>query len=267
MKLKLGDYTVGYEESGDGVVLILLHGFPHDRRLWDPVRRGVAGTARCITPDLRGFGESSAGECRASMDQYADDLAAFMDALGIEQAVVGGISMGGYVTMAFWRRHRERVRALMFSDTRADADSAETRSRRDLHIELAAREGARAISKLLLPSLVSQQTMEGRPDITNALEIMMAGQPVSVIISALKAMRDRQDSRASLAGIDVPTLVLVGESDKLSPPNEARALVEAIPATTSTRLEIIAGAAHLPCLERPAPVVFVLSEFLSSLNP
>ena len=125
-----GDVEIGYDDLGAGDPIVFLHGFPHSRALWAPQINALVDRARCIAPDLRGFGESTAAP-PFTMDQYADDVAALLDALHIERAVICGLSMGGYVALAFWRRHRARVRGLVLMDTRAGADSPETRIKRN----------------------------------------------------------------------------------------------------------------------------------------
>jgi 3-oxoadipate enol-lactonase len=255
---------VGYDDQGDGLPVVFLHGFPHDRTLWTPQRVALAPRVRCIVPDLRGFGHSST-HGPFSMDQYADDVVALLDWLGIAAAVVCGLSMGGYVAMALWRRHPERVRAFVFCDTKAGADGDEARGRRDALIALAKREGTSAITEAQLPGMLGKTTRERRPDVVNGVRVMMARQSVAGITGALQAMRDRPDSRETLGTISVPTLVVVGEDDVLTPISEARAIAEALPAAARVRMEIIAGAGHLPCVERPAATTHALADFLATL--
>ena len=130
MKVLLpGNLELAYEEAGSGAALLLIHGWPHNRTLWSGQLSGLSTHARCIAPDLRGFGGSSVTG-PWSMQRYADDLAALLDSLGIDQAVVCGLSMGGYITMAMLRHHRDRVRALILTSTRATADTPEARDKR-----------------------------------------------------------------------------------------------------------------------------------------
>jgi pimeloyl-ACP methyl ester carboxylesterase len=199
------------------------------------------------------------------MDQYADDVVALLDWLGIEAAVVCGLSMGGYVAMAMWRRHPERIRALIFSDTKAGADDDETRARRDEMIAMVRRDGSRAIADAQLQGMLGKESRARRPDVVNTIRVMMAKQSVAGIIGALQALRDRPDSRETLRTITVPTLVVVGEDDVLTPIKEARAIAEGLPTAARVRMEIIAGAGHLPCVERPAATTHALSDFLASL--
>ncbi|MBY0490425.1 MAG: alpha/beta hydrolase [Gemmatimonadaceae bacterium] len=266
MIAQLPGFQMGYDDSGDGLPVVFLHGFPHDRTLWTAQRLSLAPRVRCLVPDIRGFGHSST-HGPFSVEQYADDVVQLLDWLGIERAVICGLSMGGYIAMALWRRHPNRVRAMVFSDTRAGADSDEAKARRDDMIALVKRDGARAIVEPQLTGMVGPATRERRPEIMKTLRAMMGRQPAAGIIGALQALRDRPDSRETLRTISVPSLVMVGEDDVLTPIKEARAIAEALPSQARVRLEIIAGAGHVPCLERPAATTHALSDFLSTLDP
>lgn len=265
MIAQLPGFQVGYDDQGDGLPVVFLHGFPHDRTLWTAQRASLAPHARCIVPDLRGFGQSST-HGPFSMDQYADDVVGLLDWLAIESAVVCGLSMGGYVAMALWRRHPDRARAFVFCDTRLGADSEEGQRRRDELAALVKRDGARAIADAQITGMVGPTTRERRPEVMATLRAMMGRQSVAGIVGALQAMRDRPDSRDTLRTISVPSLVIVGEDDVLTPIKEARAIAEALPSVARVRLEIIAGAGHVPCLERPAATTHALSDFLSTLS-
>lgn len=255
---------IGYDDQGDGVPVLFLHGFPHDRSLWSAQRVALAPQARCVVPDLRGFGDSST-HGPYSMDRYADDLVLLLDALGIERAVVCGLSMGGYIAMALWRRHPDRVRAFVFCDTKASADTDEGKRRRDELAGLVRRDGVRVLAEAQLSGMVGPATRERRPEVVSAMRAMMGRQSAAGVIGALQALRDRPDSHDTLRTISVPSLVLVGEDDVLTPIKEARAIAEALPSTARVRLEIIAGAGHVPCLERPAATTHALSDFLATL--
>lgn len=252
---------LAYEESGRGLPVVLIHGFPLDHALWAPQLAGLVDRCRCIAPDLPGFGDSRAPRA-ASMDLYADAIVALLDELAIDRAVIGGLSMGGYIAFALWRRHRDRVRALMLVDTKAGPDPDEARRRRSEQIDLVRREGAGALAPRLLESMLARRTRERHPDVVERVLAMMGRQPVDGIAAALGAMIDRPDSTATLATIDVPTLVIVGEEDAATPPDEARRIHDGIAGST---LEIVEGAGHLSSVERPAAVNHVMAEFLGRL--
>jgi 3-oxoadipate enol-lactonase len=261
MIIRCGEIDLAYDDVGKGEVVLFVHGFPHNRDLWAAQLDALMGGARCIAPDLRGFGDSTvAGPY--SMDRYADDLAALLDALRIERAVVCGLSMGGYVALALWRRHRSRVRGLILMDTRAGADSVVARERRDEMIALARVRGSAGVADAMITGMVGARTRDKCPEVVDAVHRMLERAPLPGVIGALEALRDREDSTDMLGTIDVPTLVVVGEDDVLTPPSEAALLHAGIRGST---LEVITGAGHVANVERPAAVNHVITEYLASL--
>ncbi len=257
-----GGIEIGYDDVGSGLPVVFVHGFPHNRTLWLSQVNALVDRARCIAPDLRGFGETTAA-APFTMDRYADDIAALMDAERVDRAVIAGLSMGGYVALAFWRRHPKRVRALVLADTRAGADSEEGRRKRQEMILLVRERGSGAVAGAMIGGMVGKSTREKSPEIGDAVHSMMASAPVEGVVGALQAMMERPDSTPTLPTIDVPTLVVVGEEDTLIPVSESRALHAAI---RGSRLEVIAGAGHVSNMERPAAFNHVLSEFLAMLE-
>ncbi|HJU64390.1 MAG TPA: alpha/beta fold hydrolase [Gemmatimonadaceae bacterium] len=259
MQVRVGTIDCAYDDVGAGLPVIWLHGFPHNRKLWAPQLRALAGQCRCIAPDLRGFGESSI-QPPYSMDQYADDIAQLLDALDVPRAVVGGLSMGGYVAFAIWRRHRDRVRGLILADTRAGADDDQAKRKRGDMMATAREHGAGAIADAMITGMLGKTSRAKQPDVVHAVYTMLASAPVDGIVGALDAMRSRADSTATLPTIDVPTLIIVGEEDVLTSPNDAMAMHAAI---EGSRLEVIPRAGHVSNIERPAAFNHVVSDFLA----
>ncbi|CAA9333748.1 MAG: Hydrolase, alpha/beta fold family [uncultured Gemmatimonadaceae bacterium] len=255
---RCGAASIAYADAGSGVPVLFVHGFPHDHTLWAPQLAAFAATARCIAVDLRGFGQSSVTG-PYSMDQYADDLACVLDAAGVARAVVVGLSMGGYVALALWRRHPERVRGLALVSTRASADDAATRERRRALIETARHAGSAAVAEQQIAGALARRTIEARPELVRGVLAMQGSAPVEGVVGALEAMMARPDSNGDLAGITVPTIVVAGQDDALIRPSTARAMHAAIP---GSRLEVIAGAGHLCNVERAAAFNQLLAEFL-----
>lgn len=253
---------IGYDDVGTGMPVAFIHGFPHNRTLWAPQVSALVDRARCIALDLRGFGESSRNG-PFTIDQYADDVAMLLGMLGIERTVVAGLSMGGYIAFAFWRRHREMVRALVLADTRAGADNEETRAKRLSLIDLARSRGSEAVADGQIAGMIGKSTREKRPALIDDVHRMLASAPVDGICGALEAMIGRIDSTPTLPTIDVPTLVVVGAEDVLTPVSEAEILHDAI---RGSRMEVIEQAGHVSNLERPAAFNHVLSEFLAALD-
>jgi pimeloyl-ACP methyl ester carboxylesterase len=258
----LDGIEIGYDEGGTGIPVLFVHGFPHDRSLWTPQLQGLTVQVRCFAIDLRGFGESTASP-PYSMDQYADDLVGFMDVLHIERAVIVGLSMGGYIALAMWRRHAARIRGLVLSNTRAGADSDEAKEKRRKLMTVARDQGSNAVADSMITGMLGKTTRSKRPDIVNSVHRMISSAPVDGVVGALQAMMDRPDSSSTLGTIDVPTLVVTGDEDALIPIEDVRSMQAAI---RGSSLEIIAGAGHLSNLERPAAFNHVVSEFVARLS-
>jgi pimeloyl-ACP methyl ester carboxylesterase len=257
----VGDTEIAFDDIGSGIAVVLLHAFPLSRTMWEPQVGALVAECRCIPIDFRGFGESPHAP-PYSMDRYADDVVGVLDSLQIEQAVVVGLSMGGYVAFALWRRHRQRVRGLVLADTRSGADTPEGAARRRHMIELAGTQGSIAVANAQIAALMGATTRERRPDIYDAVHRTIAQAPVDGIVGALEAMLARPDSTPLLPTITVPTMIIVGEEDTITPVAEARALQSGI---SGSRLEILSQAGHLSSLERPAAFNAVVTEFLASL--
>lgn len=252
--------TVGFDEAGAGAPTLLLHGFPHDRSLWSPQLAAPPAGVRLIAPDLPGFGESAAVDV-PSLDAWADWSMALCDSLAIDRVVVAGLSMGGYLAFSIWRRHPERVRALILADTRAGADDAEGKAKRVAMRELALTEGAGAIADKMIAGMVGKTTRETRPQVVAYCDAMMRGAHVDAIADALDAMRTRVDSTATLATITVPTLILCGAEDALTPMKESEAMHRAI---ADSQLAVIPSAGHVSNLEHPAAFNALLAGFLTA---
>lgn len=255
---------IGYDDvgTGGGLPVLFVHAFPLNRTMWAPQVSALVERCRCVAADLRGFGDSSVAP-PYSMEQYADDLAHLLDQLHIEKVVLVGCSMGGYVSFAFWRRHQHRVRALVLSDTKAGADTEEALERRRQLIEIARAQGSTGVANLQIASLIGKTSREKLPDTFDAVHRMIAQARPEGIVGALEAMMLRPDSIPTLATINVPALIIVGDEDVPTPAREARAMHEKI---AGSRLEIIAQAGHLPNLERPAAFNHLLTEFVGALT-
>lgn len=261
MIVLLDGMEIGYDDGGTGVPILFIHGFPHDRTLWTPQLQGMTAQARVLAVDLRGFGETTV-DPPYSMDQYADDLVGFLDMLHVERAVVAGLSMGGYIAFAMWRRHAKRIRALVLANTRAGADGDEAKERRRSQMALARTQGSNAIADAVLTGMLGKTTRARRPEIVSTVHGMISSAPVDGVIGALQAMIDRPDSTDTLRTIDVPTLVVTGDEDTIIPIEDVQSMQAAI---RGSSLEVITGAGHLTNLERPAAFNHVVSEFLATL--
>jgi len=258
-RVMVNGVNLAVEVRGEGPAILFVHGYPLDHTIWADQIDGLHGFRR-IAPDLRGMGRSDAPDLGYGIGIYAADLAALLDAFGVDDVVLCGFSMGGYVAFEFLRRWRHRVRALVLVSTRAEADTAEGRRGRDAAAALARESGAGAIADSMLPKMLTPATINGSPDLVERTRAIMAATPVAGIAGALSAMRDRPDSMELLESLEgIPALVIVGEEDQLTPPDRARAMAEAIP---GARLVVIPGAAHLTTMERAVEVTAAMKKFL-----
>jgi len=257
--------SVRYLESGSGRTLLLLHAFPLSADQWLPQLHRVPPGWRFIAPDLRGFrGMGPAfedpGLSGLTMEDYADDVLALLTHLDIENAGVAGLSMGGYVAFAMLRRAPERVSALVLSNTRAIADSPQSREARAASIALVEREGAAGIAREMSPKLLGESTRRGAPDLEEAVRRLILVNAPGAIITALGALRDRPDSTGLLSAIAVPALVIAGDEDAIVNIAESRNMQQAIPGSA---LIALPRTGHLGNLEAPGPWSTAVDTFLA----
>jgi pimeloyl-ACP methyl ester carboxylesterase len=258
VKATIDGSEIEYDVRGEGPAVLLLHAFPLGLFMWDAQVEALCATHRVVRFDARGFGGSAVGDGPLTMERIADDGAFLLDHLGIEKAVVGGCSMGGYAAFAFVRRHPQQLAGLVLQDTRAGADTAEAKANRSTLAAKVLAEGASAAAEAFLPKLVGETTHRERPALVAGLrERILATSPLGVA-NALHGLGARADSRETLPTIAVPTLVLVGSEDVLTPASEAATMAAAIP---RARLDVIPGAGHLANLEDPAAVNGALRAF------
>ena len=250
------------DTGGGGAALVLLHGFPFDRRMWRGQASALGDEFRVVAPDLRGFGETPLGDGDLKMETLAEDVAALLDELNIERVVLGGLSMGGYVAFEFLRRYPERVRALVLADTRPQADNEEGRRAREETARRALKEGVAPVVESMLPKLLSPRTLEQGGEVLEGVRAMMLGTSPDAAAAALRAMATRRDQTGLLPSIKVPTLILVGGEDSITPPADAEAMGAKI---EGSRLVVFEGAGHLSNVERPSEFNRALAEFLRGL--
>ncbi len=260
----LGGRAVRYFDTGEGAPFLLVHAFPLSADLWQPQLAAPPPGWRLIAPDLRGFRGPGADEPvlplgDTTVDDYAGDLLGLLDHLRLPEAVVGGVSMGGYISFALVRLAPHRVRGLVLADTRPQADTEEGRARRLELIEVARQEGAAGIADGMLPGLVGATTHRERPAIVARVrELVLANDP-SAIAAAVGAMMTRPDSMPTLDAIACPALVVVGEEDRLTPVELSADMHARI---RESSYAVIPGAGHLANLERPDAFNAEIARFL-----
>ena len=254
---------LAYDVRGQGPPLLFLHAFPLGLVMWDPQAQAFAASHQVVRFDARGFGGSPPGDGLLTMERIADDAVALLDHLGLSRAVVCGLSMGGYAAFALVRRHADRLRGLVLADTRAGADSDAARAARAAQADTARKEGSAAVADAVLPKLVGETTHKRRPEIVARLRETIAATPPRGIADALAGLAARADSTSTLREIRVPTLVLCGAEDVITPVAEAEALVRGI---AGSRLEIVPEAGHLSSVENPEAFNNALGRFLEGLH-
>ena len=245
------------EENGEGMPIVLLHGFPFDHNIWREQVNGVSKGARVLVPDLPGFGGSSPlPDAEPTMDRYANQLALWAGMVGLDRFVLVGHSMGGYIAFAFARLYPEMLAGLGLVCTRPGPDSEQAREGRYALIKEVWERGPQAVVDSMLPKLFAPPTKEKKPEIIEQVREMMLRQSADGIVAALRAMASRPDSSPMLPQINVPTLVASGESDVIIPAQEVDLMASTIPGAAQ---DVIAGAGHMPMMEQPEKLNDILS--------
>lgn len=256
---RVDDIQLAYTDAGLGLPVVLLHGYPFNRTLWNEQVGALSNSYRVITPDLRGHGESDASPGAAPMNRMAQDVAALLDHLEISRAVVGGLSMGGYVALAFYKQFPSRVRALVLADTRAQADTEEGKQTRQQQAEKALAEGMAGIADSMLPKLLTPDTVSKRPEVVKRVRDMMLKTKPEGAAGALLGMAERDDQTSLLSQISCPALILVGQEDQITPVQDSEKMHREI---AGSRLVVMENAAHVSNLERTEQFNEELTRFL-----
>ncbi|MCC7085953.1 MAG: alpha/beta fold hydrolase [Pirellulales bacterium] len=260
--LRIADFSMAVVDRGKGATLLLVHGFPLTHAMWQPQIEYFAEHFRVIAPDLPGFGESDAFVGVATMEHMADRLAALLDALEIRDRVIFcGLSMGGYIGWEFWRKHRQRLAGLIQCDTRVIADMPEVAKGRRILAARVLAEGSKVSADAMLPKLFGPQTPQQQAHLLDSVRRMIESNSPAGIAASLEGLAVRRDARELLSQIDLPTLVLVGEYDAISTPDEMRGIVAAIP---NAEFVEIPDAGHLSTLENPLAANTAIEKFLTS---
>ncbi len=260
MQANINGISMAYDDTGTGLPLVLIHGFPLCRKMWHPqMRKLPAEGCRLIAPDLRGFGESDAPDGPYSMELFADDVVALLDHLGIDRAVVGGMSMGGYVLLNLCERYPERLAGACFITTRAGADDEAGRARRLQLARDVMKFGPQTVADAFDTLLFAEQSLSERPKLVAEVYGWMTTNDSRGLAGGLLAMRERKDYTAFLPSIRIPALAIGAAGDKAAPPEKAREIAAAIP---GCRLCIVPDAGHLANLEHPAAFNRCLLAFL-----
>jgi 3-oxoadipate enol-lactonase len=260
----LNDIRIAYDDEGTGRPLVLIHGHPFDRSMWAPQVETVRRSGRrVIVPDLRGYGESTVVPGRTPLPVFAADVAALLDALGVERFVLGGLSMGGQIAMECYRQFAGRIDGLLLADTFPGADTEQGRRLRLDTADRLVREGMSGYAEENLAKMIAPYNVAARPDVAAHVRRMMLGAPPEGAAAALRGRADRPDYRDVLTTVTVPSLVVVGADDEFTPVGDAEQMHRLLPDSTLT---VIEGAGHLPNLEQPAAFDAALRTLLGRVD-
>lgn len=264
----LASRTLAYFDSAPADrtarVLLLIHAFPLGAGMWEGQVQALPEGWRLIAPDLRGFGGSTIAEPddNPSIDDYAQDVVDVLRELRLESAVIGGLSMGGYVTMGVLRRAAAMAQAVILADTRATADTPAGRASRRGMLALLDREGPSGVARDMMPKLLGETTLEKRPEVEPFVRRLIKQQSPAAIRGAVQRMMSRPDSMAVIEALTVPTLIIAGDEDLLTPPDDAREMAAANP---RAEFVVLPQSGHLANLEQPHLFNTALNGFLSRL--
>lgn len=259
--LRSGDAQLLYEVVGSGPDVVLLHPFPLNHHFWRPMTELLNTRYRVLLPDLRAHGDSEAGEGPVTMSKLADDLARLCREERSTDATFVGVSIGGYLLFEFWRRYRDHVGALVLANTRPGAETTESKAVRLQAADKVLHEGTAGFLEDMLSRLLSQSTRSNRPDIVQAARRMMQKMSPDDIAAVQRGMAERPDAVATLATLNVPTLIIAGEEDSI-PRSEFELMRQQI---ADSELRVISGAGHYAALEKPQEFGVLLRKFLDGL--
>jgi 3-oxoadipate enol-lactonase len=265
MKATINGAELYYVEVGNtsAVPVIFIHGFPFSHRMWSAQLDAVCKTHRAIAYDVRGHGESDVGDGQYTIEMHVDDLLGLLDCLNISKTVVTGLSMGGYIALRALERSQERFLAAVLCDTRSEADSNEAKLRRAASIRNVKKQGSAMFAGEFAKSVFAEETFRKNPAVIEEVRKTIARMPPLAISGTLLALAARTDTTASLDSIRIPTMILVGEYDSITPPAAAREMHSRIP---NSELHVIPAAAHMSNLENPEAFNEKLAAFLNRVS-
>ncbi len=260
-QIQIPGATLNVEDVGQGIPILFVHGFPLDHSMWRFQIADLSTDFRCIAPDLRGFGRSTVSDGLVTMRQFADDMAALLDALDITEPVVFcGLSMGGYIGWEFARRHAERLKALIQCDTKAMPDSEQVATARRVLAHDVLRNGVAQLAESMPARLFAAETIRTQPElIDETRKVILSTSPIGISAAAL-GMAARNDARQWLADIKHQALLIVGEHDSISPPVEMLEIQSQIPRCDYL---VVSGAGHMAPFEKSSQVIPAIRRFLS----
>ena len=240
--------------------LLLIHAFPLNARMFEAQLTLAATGWRVVAPHLRGFGGGAGDSPATSVDDHAGDVIDLLDTLHIDEAVIGGVSMGGYIAFAILRHAPRYFQGLILSDTKSQADTLDGIEGRKKMLRLVEEKGAPGVAEDMIPKLLGETTRRSRPAVVEEVRSLILANSADGISGAVRALMTRPDSAPLLPTIHCPTLILVGEEDGITPPPLAEEMQRGI---AGSQLAVFPAAGHLPNLETPETFNATVAEFLS----
>jgi len=264
LNININNFNLSYDDVGEGnVPVIFLHGFPFDRMMWRSQLDFFKSAYRLIAFDIRGFGKSNDGKGEFSIDLFGDDLVAFMDRMDIPKAIVCGLSMGGYIALNVQQRFPERIEALILADTQCIADTAEAKEKRYKAIEEIEAQGDAQFKEGFIKNVFAPNSLAGKKEVVEQLKMVVNATPQDSIIKGMKALAERRETCLGLNKITIPTLIICGKEDQLTPLAQSEMMHMDINGST---LKVINDAGHVSNLEQPEVFNKYLQDFFSTLS-
>ncbi|QDT94707.1 alpha/beta fold hydrolase [Gimesia aquarii] len=249
-------------KEGAGPPLLFVHGFPLDHKMWQAQTEYFKKDFTVLAPDLRGFGHSEVTYGTVTMEQHAEDLNTLLNQLNFAEPIIFcGLSMGGYIAWEFWKKFPQRLRAFILCDTRPGSDSEEGINNRLKMVDLVLKHGSKSIASSMVPNLISESSQRDQPEIAKSLIETIESTDREGIAASQRGMAERKDYTHMMSEIQVPTLVIVGSEDQLTPPDVMKSMYAQIP--FATYLEI-PNAGHMAPMEAPCAVNQGIEDFLNS---
>ncbi len=250
-------------ESGvkDGKPVVLVHGFPFSHAMWGPQIRALSKTFRVIAYDVRGHGASEVGDGAYSIDLFVKDLIGILDTLKLPKVALCGLSMGGYIALRAMEKYPQRFSHLILCDTKSTADTEEGKKKRAAAAEVVKKNLVPAYAEEFSKAVLTERTVSQNPALLDTVKKMIRGNSVEGIVGTLMALAGRSDTSSALTSMNIPTLILTGREDKITPPADAQAMSKALP---NAQLFLLPDAAHLSNLENPVLFNHQLISFLTT---
>lgn len=260
----INNFELSYDDIGEGgIPIIFLHGYPFDKTMWESQIDALHPTHRLIACDIRGFGKSTDEESKLSIDMFGEDLNAFMDKLEIDKAIICGLSMGGFIALNAYQRFPDRFEALILCDTQCIADTPEVKKNRYEVIEEIGLDGVTKFNEGFIKSVFHQDSLKNQKELVEKLRKVVFANSQTIITNGLKALAERSETCSTLSEITLPTLIICGREDEVTPLIESEKMNASI---TGSTLQVIEKAGHVSNLEQPEAFNTCLLDFLSALT-